>query len=126
MDDFLATVLTRMNDMTESELAQLRACFLTSMELNQVVFGVHAFRKHRPGQDRRSVLNLSLFDVFSVSFARADATLIRERKEALRAGFHALMASPEFERDITYGTSGRARVVGRFAQVSAMIQKALS
>jgi hypothetical protein len=79
MDDFLADSLKAMNERSESDRADLHARFSASMHLNHEVFGVHAFRKHTRDQQRRGILNLSLFDVFSVGFAQRKAEQIESR-----------------------------------------------
>lgn len=125
MDDFLASTLERMNKASEAELADMRSRLRTSLRLNQHIFGPHAFRKHTQGQQRRSIINLSLFDVFSVAFAKADEKAIEARRDAILKGFFRLVADPDYVRDITYGTSDKARVLGRFQRTYKMLQEAL-
>jgi hypothetical protein len=126
MDAFLASALKQMNKIGESGLLlDLRTRLLKSLILNEYVFGPHAFRKHTEGQLRRNIINLSLFDVFSVAFAKADKSLIQSRKDEILKGFFQLMADPDYVRDITYGTSDKARVLGRFRRTEKMLQEAL-
>jgi hypothetical protein len=126
MDEFLATALKKMNEMLPDALAEMRTRFLASMRLNQAVFGEHAFRKHGPRQDRRSVLSLSLFDVFSVAFATRPEGTVQAKPAAIRSGFFQLMADDEFVRDITYATNDRNRVTGRFTRVNNMLDRVLA
>jgi hypothetical protein len=126
MDEFLATALKQMNAMRPERLAEMRRDFLASMRLNRAIFGKHAFRKHAPDQDGRSVLNLSLFDVFSEAFAGHPEGAIEAKREAIRSGFFQLMSDADFVRDITYATNGKKRVFGRFERVQSLIEGALA
>ncbi|MFS8065730.1 MAG: DUF262 domain-containing protein [Byssovorax sp.] len=125
MDQFLGDALTRMNQMTDAEIEELRAAFLRSMRNNIVVFGKHAFRKHESGQENRKLLNMSLFDVFSTGLARYDETVVASHETQLREGFFGLMQQSEFLKDITYGTNGRMRVLGRFQATQKLLVEVL-
>ena len=126
MDTFLGRALEQMNGPSVESLAEVRASLDRSMKLNVLVFGQHAFRKHKVDTQRRAIINLSLFDVFSVAFARAEPRRAEERAGLLRQGFYTLMEDPDFQRDVTYGTSAKARVRGRFAHVQRMIDEVLA
>lgn len=125
MDDFLAAGLRKLNSSSEAEHAELRERFLRSMRLNYRVYERHAFRKHRPGQPNRSVLNLSLFDAFSVAFASVPEERVAASSARLRDGFFKLMESDDFMRAITLGTSGKQQVTSRFALVEKMVAEAV-
>ena len=125
MDQFLADALTRMNQMTDADVEHMKVSFLRSMRNNIAVFGKHAFRKHDPDQEARKTFNMSLFDVFSTGLAHYDESLVEKYKEQLRNGFFKLMKQDSFTQDITYGTSDRKGVVGRFATAHKLILEAL-
>lgn len=75
MDGYLAKVLETMNTMPSKDLDALKARFDASMKINAELFGRHAFRKSLALNDRsanRNVINIALFDVCSVIFARLD------------------------------------------------------
>jgi hypothetical protein len=125
MDQFLGDALSRMNRMTESEIDDVRRSFLRSMRNNIAVFGKHAFRKHESGQEGRKLLNMSLFDVFSTGLARYDEQKVLDNQTLLREGFFRLMQQEAFLKDITYGTNGRMRVVGRFQATQELLVEVL-
>jgi hypothetical protein len=125
MDQFLGDVLAQINQMTNAEVEEINASFLRSMRNNLAVFGKHAFRKHARDQEARSILNMSLFDVFSTGLAPYDETRVDSHKEQLREHFFLLMTQGEFIKDITYGTNGRARVVGRFQATKKLLEEVL-
>lgn len=114
MDGFLARALTHMNQLSERELAELSADFKRSMRNNFAVFGEHSFRKHRPGQERRGVLNASLWDVMSTGLSRIPEDTVLECKDALLSRFYVLMDDEPFIRSITYGPNSANQVRHRF------------
>jgi hypothetical protein len=124
MDQFLGDALTQVNQLSDQEIEGVRTLFLRGMRNCIVVFGKHAFRKHRKGQESRSILNMSLFDVFSTGLALYDEATVDSHKTELLDGFFELMESADFQKDITYGTNGKARVLGRFQATRDMIQEA--
>ncbi len=114
MDGFLARALTHMNQLPLEELAVLSADFRRSLQNNLAVFGEHSFRKHRPGQERRGVLNASLWDVMSTGLACLPEDTVLRRKDALLSSFYALMDEEPFIRSITYGPNSANQVRHRF------------
>jgi hypothetical protein len=114
MDEFLARALTHMNKLPASDLETLSAEFRTTLRNNYAVFGDHAFRKHRPDQDRRSILNASLWDVMSTGLSRLPEHLVQERAEVLRECFFGLIDDEAFNRSITYGPNSANMVRHRF------------
>ncbi len=114
MDEFLAAALTRMNTLPQEELDKLSAKFRNALGNNLLVFNEHAFRKHEPGQQRRSIVNASLWDVISTGLAEVPEAEVRARVELLRERFHTLMRDHEFLEAITYGPNTPKKVRHRF------------
>lgn len=123
MDDFLAQGLRRMNNLGQEFLDGLSAKLRTSLANNFNVFGEHAFRKHVAGQERRSVLNASLWDVMSTGLSRYPEPLVEARADGLRTAFYSLMANDEFIRAITIGSNDMKKVKDRFAMAEAMFRE---
>jgi hypothetical protein len=123
MDDFLARALKKMNNLGQEALEKLSAEFRTSLASNFNVFGKHAFRKHVEGQDSRSVLNASLWDVMSTGLSHYPEHFVEARADALRTAFYSLMANDKFISAITYGTNDVKRVRDRFALAQAMFKE---
>jgi len=123
MDDFLAEALSRMNDLTEGDLQKLSMLFRTSLANNFNVFGRHAFRKHFEGQEARSVLNASLWDVMSTGLSGYPENVVEAHANEVRAAFYPLMHDDEFVKAITYATNDVRRVRHRFAAAQAMFQE---
>ncbi len=125
MDEFLARGLMKMNDLGTATLQQLSSEFRTSLANNFRVFDRHAFRKHEDGQDHRSVINASLWDVMSTGLSRYSENVVEGRANELKAAFYPLIADTEFNRAITYGTNDVKRVKCRFEMASAMLREVL-
>ena len=125
MDEFLAECLRQMNKMDDSKLKRLSADFRRGLANNFVLFRQHAFRKHKLGQDRRSVLNASLWDVMSTGLSHYTERLVEEHAERLRQTIYKLLEDEEFNAAITYGTSDTRRVKYRFEMVRKTLEGVL-
>jgi len=132
MDDFLAKTLEKMNNFSSIELDNLNQAFLQSMWANHLLFDKHAFRKSLVDPDpsaSRSVLNIALFDVCSVSFAELDKSIIQEKETLLQDVIKKLIndrvSDPNFSQVITISTNGLKQVRKRFDMIkSALLQVA--
>jgi len=125
MDEFLADALRKMNKLEESELSQLSCEFRRGLSNNYTLFGQHAFRKHEPGQERRSVLNASLWDVMCTGLSRCTEDQVKTCKDLLRQAFYELLQSEEFDTAITYGTNDTKRVKRRFSDTQKIFEEIL-
>ena len=114
MDDFLARALRRMNEMSDQGLAELSADFRRSLQNNFLLFGRQAFRKHEPGQQRRTVLNASLWDVMSTGLSHYSPEQVESHTEPLRETLHYLLWDESFNTAISYGPNDPKRVHRRF------------
>lgn len=120
MDDFLAETLSKMNTKGSSILdQQLTPAFERSMLNNFTIFGRHAFRKHTGPIGGRSVLNIALFDVYSVLMTRYSEKFVTRHAEAFRQHFYTLQNNDEFRAAITYSTNDARRVETRFNLLEA-------
>lgn len=123
MDDFLAKTLQHMNKMEDDELDELARKFQLSMKNNYMVFGRQSFRKHTEPEQKRTVVNAALFDVFSVIMADYDEDYVSRRSGTLGAKFYELMRDEDFLRAITLSTNSRNRVTQRFEKVTKVFQE---
>ena len=129
MDGFLAAGLVRLGGLLESDRVSLRRSFDDSMKLNRSLFGEHAFRKSLgayPANVARSVINVSIFEVLAVIFARLQTPELDSRdKNALRGAVIELLKSPEFERAVTYSTNSTVAVQKRFSLAEKAFMEAV-
>ena len=125
IDKFLADTLNRMNQLSETELQLLSSDFRRSMVNNYHLFGQHAFRRHTGPDERRSVINVALFDVFSTLLADESFENIEAHATAIRGGFYELVQQDRMRAAITLGTNQVTRVRERFELVGQMLEEAL-
>ena len=125
MDDFLAQVLKKMNELRQEELSRLSKEFRRSLANNYKVFGIHAFRKHSMDQEKRGVLNASLWDVMSTGLSRYPEALVESCAEPLKSKFYTLMDDEEFTISITRGPSDVRKVRYRFRVADEMFKEVL-
>jgi Protein of unknown function DUF262 len=123
MDQFLGDALTEINEMPDAWIERLKANFLRGMSNSILVFGKHAFRKHRRGQEGRSSFNMCLFDVFSTGLSIHPEADVEDHKSEILDGFFQLMEDDEFQKNITYGTNSNAHVHGRFNATTTLLKE---
>ena len=69
MDQFLVEGIKVLDSISQNEKDELAKKFKLVMKLNYIVFGEHAFRRSLVGENmEKTMINMSLFDVISVSF----------------------------------------------------------
>lgn len=119
MDDFLSDTLSAMNQQCDFE--KLSNKFLCSMQLNFRVQGQHAFRKSLLNPNSRSVLNVALFDVFSVLFAKADPDRVESGKAEIRTSIAELMKNADFDLAISRSTNSVNMIRSRFEMAEAVL-----
>ena len=121
MDEFLAKSLRYMNDPdNEACLNDLMKKFERSLRSNQQLFGEHAFRKSLVDGDpysKRSILNISLFDVCTVILAEYPEEIRHESElgHKVRKGLsHLISHNEEFYNAISFFTNNTKSVKARF------------
>ncbi|MCY4210789.1 MAG: DUF262 domain-containing protein [Gammaproteobacteria bacterium] len=118
MDAFLARTLAKLNQQDEQKFDIMSSDFRHSMNINYLLFRDHAFRKslaYNGYSTARTVINISLFDVFSVLFTQADGRLINDNKEHAREIARNLLDNNKFEHAISYSTNSTGQVHDRFS-----------
>ncbi len=123
MDDFLAQALKKMNGLKSEDLSLLSMEFRRSLTNNYEVFGRHAFRKHQRINDRRTVLNASLWDVMSTGLSRYPENMVESHADTLRSKFYSLMVNREFVTAVTYSTNHAKQVRHRFRIAGKMFKE---
>jgi len=123
MDEFLANTLELMNKrLSRADLDELARNFQIGMANNIELFGRFAFRKHNRDATQRNVINIGLFDVFSVLMARYRPAQITTHKKAIRDLFYDLMEEDDFLASISLGTNQKNKVRTRFAVMEEAIE----
>ncbi len=125
MDDFLARSLRRMNAMESALLSELSEEFRRGLVNNFTLFERHAFRKHKAGQENRTVLNASFWDVMSTGLSRYEERRVSACAETLRQCVYCLLDDEEFNTAITYGPNDARKVKTRFNMARQALREAL-
>jgi hypothetical protein len=125
MDNFLAKCLTKMNSLSHEDLDKLSDQLKLSLQNNKKVFGIHSFRKSANSGRfaSRTIINASLWDVFSTGFSRYSRKLIESKIKEVKNGFSDLMEDDRFIQSITIGTNDKRRVKFRFESVKNMLEE---
>ncbi|MEV8068472.1 DUF262 domain-containing protein [Streptomyces sp. NPDC085995] len=122
-DSFLADAMHLINRLGPEDEERLRAEFATAMVAAQRIFGIHAFRKYRWRQQRKSPINKALFESVAVNLASLGAEGRRklEQHDVLNA-FADLMEDTEFERSVSVGTGDPKKVRKRFDALQELFE----
>ncbi len=123
-DAFLREAMRAMNDMSQEQLAELAADFLSSMRRSRDLFGANAFRKQY-NNGRRYPINKALFEAVSVNVAELGAgqmAKLMDRREEVNARFASLIAGDYyFDRAISQGTGDIGKILLRFRRVNEIL-----
>ena len=125
MDDFLARALRKMNKMDAEKLQELSGQFRVGLSNNYFLFKQNAFRKHEKNQQKRGVLNASLWDVMSTGLSKADTSCVESNSVHLREVFYSLLEDEDFNNSITIATNDTKKVTKRFEMVQDQISSVI-
>ncbi len=124
MDTFLRDVLKEKETAGAEYWEELTCRFLLSMRRNHRIFAESAFRRIKE-KGRRSVINVALFDVFSVLMAKHGEHIQQDHDARIRAGFRTLLEDTEFVDAISFATNGAKKVAYRFERTDTMLKELL-
>ena len=125
MDDFLARSLVKMNRMSDAQLSALSGKFRRGLRNNLLLSGQHAFRRREPGQEKRGVLNASLWDVMSTGLSRYRPESLVDYYAPLRKAVRQLLQDESFKTAITCGPNDPRRVKERFTMSRQVFREIL-
>lgn len=115
MDDFLARAIECLNAKDDGWLKRLAGRFRLSMRNNHALFDRHAFRKSLAwDQDKRSVINISLFDVLSTVFSVTPQQAVDDNADEIFGRVVELVSDDAYAHAITYSTNSTTQVKVRF------------
>ena len=115
MDDFLARAIECLNGKDEAWLKLLGSRFRLSMRNNYTLFERHAFRKSLAGdQERRSLINISLFDVMSTMLSVTPKAEVDRNADEIWERVVGLVNDDTYSHAITYSTNSTSQVKARF------------
>ena len=115
MDDFLARAIEFLTNKDEVWLRDLGKRFRLSMRNNHALFENHAFRKSLASdQERRSLINISLFDVMSTMLSVTSRRMVDDNADEIWGRVANLVKDATYAHAITYSTNSTSQVRARF------------
>lgn len=125
MDGFLARGLKLLADCDDEARLDLRRRFDAAMTLSHRLFQQHAFRKSLASGPARSMINISLFEVSAVVFARFAETFDPKGDVVLHDIMVERVRDDTFAKSITYSTNSTQAVYQRFKMLEDVVGNAL-
>ena len=130
LDAHLVKTMKIINKMSENRRAFIEDRFRNSMLAAARIFGDNAFRKLNVESSRRSPVNKSLLETWSVQLAHCSDEqidrLVDRRAEIVDQFSDLLRKNTEFENSISYSTGSRKRIQTRFVTIRNLIEGFLS
>lgn len=124
IDGFLLNTMTNINKMSDSKVDELKGRFLNNLIKVETIFGKYAFRKFYERGGRRSPLNKSLFEVWTVCVDPYEITILKENKEKVIKGFVDLLnENQRFLKSISASTGSFSSVSTRFSTVEKLLKE---
>lgn len=124
LDAFLLNAMNNINSMSDSKVDELKRRFIASLIKVETVFGIYAFRKFYERGGRRSPLNKSLFEVWTVCVDPYEIAVLKTNKEKIVKGFIDLLNHNErFLKSISASTGSFSAVSSRFAAVEKLLKE---
>ena len=127
MQNFLDLAMEELNKKNKEELQELENKLIEILIFSEEILGKnHKFSRSIVDTEKNKSVNLSLFDVLTVSFnAIQNKHLFKQNKKYFIDGFKNLLKdeSSAFFESITKGTSGKSQKETRFRIIQELIQK---
>jgi hypothetical protein len=126
-DLFLTKALSKINNMSESELGAIENNFKKAMVAAWEIFEINAFRKVSQNQKKKFPINKALFEVWSVNLSLLSdeqIDILKQHKEQLIEKFRKYVDS---DRDFLTSISQAAeKIEYRFRIIEKIIQEVLA
>lgn len=130
LDEFLNIGMSKIYDLSNSEIEKLKSDFKSSMKLSFDIFGIDAFRKRFRLDDNRKPISKAVYDTLSVNLAwlsDIDRNIILSKKELLKSTLiDSFNNDAMFLRSTTTGTATKSSVKTRFEKIKTIIESLLN
>ncbi|WP_142483118.1 DUF262 domain-containing protein [Klebsiella pneumoniae] len=111
-----------------SDLDEISNLFKKAMLRCDVIFDGHAFRKSIPGDERKTPINKSLFEVWSNVLCRlsdAEFVKLKDNKKSLLEKYKLILEDAEFVSAISRHSSMQSSVTGRFNAIENIVKETI-
>lgn len=115
-------------DLKVQSLGEIKQKFNLAMQRAAQLFEGHAFRKSLPGDERKSPINKSLFEVWGNILSEmpsAEFNQLTSEKSRLFLEYERLLSKPDFVNAISRHSSSQKGVLDSFQGVTELIQNFL-
>jgi hypothetical protein len=127
LDTFMNKSMAGLKHLSTTERDKIKRNFTSAMVTAYEIFGDDAFRKRFNKQDNRKPINKALFEVWSVTLAKASLAELEKltaNKTAVSEEFMRLLNDDVvFSNSLSTGTSDKARVIKRFTAIKDLVRK---
>ena len=124
MDSFLAEGLIELNETSKTGRDKLLEKFFNSMNFNYILFQEEAFRRSIVlRKSERTPINISLFDVLSVTLSKICKNKFDEFKSEIKDIIKKTIRNDEFLLSITHSTNREKAVRHRFYILEEALEK---
>lgn len=126
LDGFLSDAMQFINKLKPQRLSELKDVFLEAMRKAEAVFGSYAFRKMYEINGKRSPINKSLFEVWSVSLVKYSLQeLVKHKDDIIKEFVKVMNTDSDFGRAISQGTGGIRSVLTRFYTIEELLKRVI-
>lgn len=130
-DAFLNKTMRELNDpeqVSDSELEDLRRKFLRAMRMSEELWGKWAFRKYYGSNYRLTPINKALFESWAVNLTKlseSDFGVLLKNQKNLESRYVKLIGTEDFSKSISQGTGSPSRVRTRFESIERLIRETI-
>ncbi len=114
LGDFVEKAMKKINLMSDEEIKALKKDFERVMKLTFNFFGNKNFRLPTGADQRRTRINIAIFESVSYFFSINNDEFLEKHKEAIKSNFIKLLENQDYLDSIKSATSGKAKVYTRF------------
>ena len=130
LDAHLVKTMETVNSMSQEELDSVESDFRKAMTAASRIFGENAFRKVGLEGGKKSPVNKSLLEAWSVQLARCSSEqielLVKSRTDVVYRFLSLMTDNSDFEKSISYSTSSRDRIATRFVAIRDLVNGLIS
>ncbi|MFP5271120.1 DUF262 domain-containing protein [Coleofasciculus sp.] len=114
LGDFVEKAMKKINLMSDEEIKALKKDFKRVMKLTFNFFGDKNFRLSTGAGQRRTRINIAIFESVSYFFSISNDEFLEEHKDAIKSNLIKLLENQDYLDSIKSATSGKAKVYTRF------------
>lgn len=128
MDDFLSNTMEKINSSSPERCKYLEEIFLLSMRRAYRLFTSHSFRRSLPIDNKKTSINKSLFEVWSVLLSdlkESDFKTLLTKKDILYKKLKDLYSQEKFQRAISRDSWKTESIRMRYKEIKNIIDETI-